>query len=307
MTSVRQCLQGLLVVLFAVLWLPGLARAQLLLPGAVQAAPPGTSTAGPQNRRPLVASAKPNPAVLRPPSEDTIFGLELAQDGNAGAILVERATDKSVAITKLSLAGQTISHPGEPCQVEVVADAPIPASFAGRPRGILRYLADIPACPFSIDILDGAVLVERSPPSCDFNAADCRVAPAGLWGPPGQDFRPDQVNSLERERSHAETALRLNFRSLMKEAGKDREAIRKIASEQAGFSSERVEICRRYKGEDVHGFCALRVTQARAFALQATYEELAKLHQGSGKSTMKKAAMKPKLNTSAEPLAPLPR
>lgn len=225
----------------------------------------------------------PNPAALKPPSEETIFGLELAQDGNAGAIHIERATDKTIAITKLSLAGETISHPGYPCQVEVVADAPIPASFAGRPKGILRYLADIPACPFSIDILDGAILVGRSPPSCDFNAADCRVAPTGLWGPPDQDFRPDQVKSLERERSHAETAVRSNFRSLMKEADRDREAIRKIAREQAGFSSERVEICRHYKGEDVHGFCALRVTQARAFALQAAYEERTKLHQVLGR------------------------
>jgi len=293
-------------VVFAALAMHMPVQAQLLLPGALQATPQGADAAAPQNDH-AIQPAKPKPAGPTPPSEETIFGRELAQDGNAGAILFQRAMDKEIAITKLSLAGETISHPGEPCQVEIVADTPIPASFVGRPKGTLRYLADIPACPFSIDVLDGAILIGRSPPSCDFNAADCRVSPAGLWGPLGRDFGPDQVKSFERERSQAEKAVRLEFRSLMKEAGKDREAVKKIAGEQAGFSSERVETCRHYSGEDVHGFCALRITQARALALQMAFEEQAKLHPGLVKAATKKTATKPNLISPAVPSAPLPQ
>ena len=63
------------------------------------------------------------------------------------------------------------------------------------------------------------------------------------------------------------------FHALLASAGKDKEAIKQIASEQAGFSSEREVICRNYLREDIHGFCALRITQARALALQAAFED----------------------------------
>jgi hypothetical protein len=56
---------------------------------------------------------------------------------------------------------------------------------------------------------------------------------------------------------------------LLAAAGKDKQQTKRLASEQAGFSSEREEKCRTYAGEDVHGFCALRFTEARAIALGA--------------------------------------
>ncbi len=69
--------------------------------------------------------------------------------------------------------------------------------------------------------------------------------------------------------------------------------------EQAGFSSEREVICRNYLGEDIHGFCALRITEARALALQAAFEDRTKVR---GKPAMaKKPALNFQLNSKANP------
>ena len=45
--------------------------------------------------------------------------------------------------------------------------------------------------------------------------------------------------------------------------------VKDIAADQAGFSAKRDEICRDYVREDQHGFCSLRVTEARALSLSA--------------------------------------
>lgn len=283
---------GFLIVVLAALLIGAPARAQLLLPGALQASPPAAGSGG-QNPAGTMPG-KPKLAAPKLPSESTIFGRELTRDGFAGIIAFGSASGKGIEITRLSLAGEQISHPHEQCRVEVVADAPIQTKFAGRPNGVSRYEVEIAACPFSFDVLDGAVIVTRVPPTCDFPAADCRAAPAGLWGPPGNSFGPDQVKQFERERGHAESAMRAAFRALLANAGKDREAIKKIASGQAAFSSERDVTCRDYVGEEVHGFCALRITQARAFALQAAFEKNANLRPKPAKAIAKKAATQQK-------------
>lgn len=264
------------------IWAP--ARAQLLLPGAIQSSPPAGNPAG--------APAKARPVVLKPPPESTITGLELARDGADGTIAFGGAPGMGLEITHLSLAGEAISHPGEQCRVDVVSDTPIQTVFTGRPDGVSRYEVNIEACPFSFDVLDGAVMISRAPPSCDFSAADCRAAMAGFWGPPGKSFGPDQIKQLERERGLAESSMRAEFRALLANAGKDKAAIKKIAGEQAGFSSERDVTCRNYTGEDVHGFCALRVTQARALALQTALEKNSNPRPGKTKTMAKKAASK---------------
>ena len=295
-----------MIVLLATLPIQAPARAQLLLPGALQASP--TPADNPAQNAVRAAPGQPKPARLKPPAEETILGHELSRDGFAGAIAFQRAADKAIEITRLSLAGEQISHPGEPCRVDVVADAPIQTKFAGHPNGVSRYEVEIAACPFSIDVLDGAVIVTRVPPTCDFPAADCRAAPAGLWGPPGNSFGPSQEKQLERERSHAESIMRTEFRTLLTSAGKDKGAIKKIVGEQAGFSSERDVTCRNYLGEDAHGFCALCITQARALALQAAFEERAKRHPKPAKPMTKKAAAKqkpaPNLNLDLQQVPP---
>ena len=245
-----------------------------MLPGALQASPSAAGTTAQSPRG--AAPGQPKPAGLKPPSEETISGHELSRDGFAGVIAFQRGSDKGLEITQLSIAGERISHPGEQCRVAVVAGAPIQTRFAGRPNGVSRYEVLIEACPFSLDVLEGAILVAPAPQTCDFQAADCRVDPAGLWGPPGNAIGPDQTKQLERERGRVDSAMLAKFHALLTSAGKDKEAIKQIASEQAGFSSEREVICRNYLREDIHGFCGLRITQARALALQAAFEDRTK-------------------------------
>jgi hypothetical protein len=288
------------VMLLAALVAPALVRAQLMLPGALQASPSAANKISPN---PAGATpGQPRPAGLKPPSEETIFGQELARDGFAGIIAFQRGSDKGLEITRLSIAGVDISHPGEQCQVEVVTGTPIQTRFAGRRNGVSRYEVEIETCPFSLDVLEGAVLVTRTPRTCDFRAADCRVDPAGLWGPPGNAIGPDQRKQLERERGRVDSAMLGKFHALLSSAGKDTEAIKQIASEQAGFSSEREVICRKYLGEDIHGFCALRITEARAIALQAAFEDRMKAKE-KAKPAMakKKSASNFKLNSNANP------
>jgi hypothetical protein len=251
-----------------------------MLPGALQAQPPTANG---------VTPGQPKPAGLKPPSEETIAGRELARDGFTGIIAFQRGSGKGLEISRLSIAGEKISHPSEQCQVDV-ADTPIQTSFAGRPNGVSRYEVEIETCAFSLDVLEGAVLVTRAPRTCDFRAADCRVDPAGLWGPPGNAIGADQTKQLERERGRVEAAMRRKFHALLASAGKDTDAIKKIASEQAGFSSAREVICRTYLREDVHGFCALRITEARALALQAALEDRAKARAKPALAKRKPAA-----------------
>ena len=269
-----------------------------MLPGALQGSP---STAGKTAQSPAgAAPGQPKPAGLKPPSEETIVGHELSRDGFDGIIAFQRGSGNGLEIARLLIAGEEISHPGEQCRVEVVAGAPIQARFAGRPNGVSHYEVEIETCPFSLDVLEGAVLVTRTPKTCDFRVADCRADPAGLWGPPGNAIGPDQTKQLERERGRVDSAMLAKFRALLTSAGKDKEAIKQIASEQAGFSSEREVICRNYLREDIHGFCALRITQARALALQAAFEDRAKARAKPAMAE-KRPASNFKLNSKANP------
>ena len=264
-----------------------------MLPGALQGSP-STAKETALNRNDA-SSGQPKAAGIKPPSEETIVGHELSRDGFAGIIALQRGSGTGLEITKLSIAGEEISHPGKQCQVDVAAGTPIQASFAGRPNGVSRYEVELETCPFSLDVLEGAVLVTRTPQTCDFRAADCRADPAGLWGPPGNAIGPDQTKQLERERGHVELDMRVRFRALLTSAGKDKEATKQIAREQAGFSSEREVICRNYVREDIHGFCALRITQARALALQAAFEDRTK---AKAKPARTKAKRQPASNLS---------
>lgn len=259
------------VLLVSALLSPAQLRAQLMLPGALQAQPPesGGTAADPSG----LASRKPKLAGLKPPSEETILGQALSRDGHAGSIEFHIAPGAGLVITKLSLEGEAMSYPAEPCRVDVVAEKPIQLSLSGRPNGVARYDAAIAACPFSLEVLDGAVLVTKPPGLCEFKAGQCRVDPAGLWGPPASGIGPDRAQQIERDRTRAEADMRTNFRALLFSAGKDSEAIKTIAGDQAGFSSLREMTCRTYMQEDMHGFCALRLTQARALALQAAFGE----------------------------------
>jgi hypothetical protein len=260
------------------------AAAQLQLPGAARKAPVQARKAPP---RAATEAAKLVPAT--PPPEDALLGQTLTFDGSKGMMRFNRA-GKNIVLSRLTLPGERLSKPGEYCEVNIEAEQPVAAAFLGHPEGAVRWSFALEACPFTADVLDGAVLVSSPRPSCDFTAADCRVSPVGLWGPPGDSIPDQQVKTLERERLQAEAALRANFKVLLRQAGNDKEAVKAIIAEQAAFSAERDMTCHDYKGESEHGFCAAQITQARSLALTAEYAgRVAEENARKAEETAKKA------------------
>jgi hypothetical protein len=238
------------------------ARAQLRLPGAVAPAPVGSHETPGMGGRAHPAAPPP----LRAPGEDSIVGRELRLNGEAGLIAFQRA-DQDLRITQLSLPGNQISRPADACRVDV--GGPIALRPAPRHDGLVSYSAEIPACPLTIDVLEGAVKVSAPGGQCVFRRADCTVTPSGVWGPPGSSIGPGEARVLEKARAAAESNVRSYYRALIASAKKDRNQVKAIAAEQAGFSSMRAMTCRDYAGEDKHGFCAARITEAHALALRA--------------------------------------
>ena len=248
------------------------ALAQMMLPGAVngnagraspKAAPGGAASSE-------APHAPPRPVVVKAPSEETIVGHALSHDGTTGAMTFVK-TGADLVLSKLAMTGARISAPRKDCSVEVDLRSPMIATPSGRPQGAIRFAVPLTACPYTIDVLDGAVLVATPAPTCDFAAANCRVSLAGLWGPTAAEITPKQAKDLERERVRIETTMRADFRVLLKRAGKDRAAVKAIARDQAGFSSEREMTCRDYAQESVHGFCSTQITEARVLALLAEF------------------------------------
>ncbi len=263
------------VALFGVMLVgSGVAQAQMQLPGAVGGGAPaaehkgggggGGGSAAPSSYAP------PKPVIIKAPAEDTVTSHPLSRDGVKGEMVLDKAGD-GLALSKLKLEGVKISKPGTACVVDVPLASPLPATPAGRPAGAIRYGVPVPDCAFSIDILDGAVLLTRPEPTCEFTVADCRISPGGLWGPRAADITPKRAKDLERERVRLETTMRADFHALLRKAGKDRTAVKAIAKDQAAFSSEREMTCRDYAQETVHGFCSTQITQARALALIAQF------------------------------------
>jgi hypothetical protein len=211
-----------------------------------------------------------NPIEVKPPAEDTILGQTLTFDGAKGMMRFSRVGD-TIVLAKLDLPGARLSKPGESCDVDIVAEQPIIPVDIGHPAGAARWTVDVAACPFTVDILDGAVLVSSTRASCEFKAADCRVNPIGLWGPEGDSIPEKRIKELERERVRAEVTMRANFKVLLRRAGKDKAAVRSIVGEQAAFSSEREMTCRDYAGEAIHGFCSAQITKARSLTILSEF------------------------------------
>jgi len=245
-------------------------RAQLMLPGAMNGSPGGGHSSAGGAAPSEAPRAPPKPIMVRPPSEDTIVGRVLAHDGAQGAMTFDKSA-AGLVLSKLALTGDKISAPTKPCSLDVALGAPLPVTSAGRPAGAFRFDVPLKACPFTIDVLEGAVLVSTATPTCELAAADCRVSVAGLWGPGAAEIDDKRAKDLERERVRVETTMRANFRVLLKRAGKDRAAVKALAREQAGFSSAREMACRDYAQESVHGFCSTEITEARLLALLAKF------------------------------------
>ncbi len=250
----------------------GPAAAQMVLPGAVAPTPAGaavppTSVGRPAaklRRRPIGTEAVPAPAKLTPPT--ALAGQTLFLNGRRSQVAFD-LRDKALAVTRLSLSGEQLSNARETCQVEAPG-APFATTDLGHPDGVARVAIAFPACPIVFDVLDGAALATGEPASCEFKEANCRVKPGGLWGPQASALGPDKAKGIEHDRAQADSGVRANFKRLLTTT-KDKPTIVGYAREQAGFSSVREETCRDYAGEDKHGFCASRLTAARAATLRA--------------------------------------
>ncbi|HEY8580957.1 MAG TPA: hypothetical protein VIL72_13790 [Beijerinckiaceae bacterium] len=243
------------------------AAAQLQLPGAVSG---GGAASGVK-----AGEAKPTGVAVRAPTDATVVGRELRLNGARGRLVFDRrGTD--LVVSRLTLSGEKISRVGEACSVDV-QEGPFPATPAGRRDGLRRYEVSLPACAFSFELLDGAILARVGDASassplggyCEFRQADCKGFLAGFWGPASSTLGANEIKAIEKTRRAAESNARANYRALLAAAGRDRDKVRIIASEQAGFSSTRSERCYEYQGEENHGFCSSRVTEAWAVALRA--------------------------------------
>ncbi|MGA8170844.1 MAG: hypothetical protein WB816_08445 [Methylocystis sp.] len=204
------------------------------------------------------------PAIApKPPSDDTIVGKTLYQDGSRSIVEFQNLTGET-RLSRLTLIGDRMSRSGDSCRVEVT---PTPLKLTSREgdEGVRRYQVEFPACPFSFDVLDGAILVTNEGGACEIKAADCRVDPSGLWGE--KDFDEKRSKQMLGARARVEKTMRADFKLLYVKNKKDKPLRKLLVRVQAGFSSHREEICRNYLQEADYGYCALRVTEARALTL----------------------------------------
>ncbi|MBL8587769.1 MAG: hypothetical protein JNK46_04505 [Methylobacteriaceae bacterium] len=259
--------------LILVLALTGAAPAHAQFTPPWAAPPPPAGGLAPVPLDPAKAKPKPKPkpkaeaaGPVKAPGEEAVIDRSLLLNGATGRMEFERR-DKILTLVKLSLAGEEPGKPGSACRVDPVK-APVAATPAGKPKGLLRYEVDAPGCKFSIDVLDGAVLVEAATRQCEFSEPACRVEMSGVWGPPVASLAGERVKDIEKARTRSETAMRANFKTLLaRTSGK--EEVKLVAREQAGFTSQREMICRDYQQETKHGYCASRITEARAVELSA--------------------------------------
>ncbi|MGO9774236.1 MAG: hypothetical protein ACLPSW_32725 [Roseiarcus sp.] len=241
----------------------GFAGAQIILPGA--AVPAGSGQ--PADARPARKPDKPEKSAADfSVGVTAVVGRPLRLDGKRGRLLLS-GHGKLVRIDKFSLPGEVISDPSQKCLIDIVGEAPIEAKNLGRPDGLARYQAEIPACPFTFDLLDGAVLVPAQSQACVFQAADCQASPSGLWGPDAANLEAD-AKSIEHERARADAAATHSLRTLQ-ERLKGRPEADDLARDESDFASRRDDVCRGYEKEAVRGYCASRMAQARAALLRA--------------------------------------
>jgi hypothetical protein len=261
--------------------------AQLMLPGAAPAAPEGaTPVSKPKSAHKASSGGKGSDAKLAKakPAAATgvasLIGQPLMLNGKSGLLQIS-GDDNAIIVEKLQLAGEGVSDSSQRCVVDIVGETPIQATNIGRPDGLERFEAKVPACPIVFDVLDGAVLAPTQITACVFKAADCQTTPGGLWGPDGASLVGDAA-AIVKERAEAERTMG-KILHIIEDRAEDSPRAADVVRDQKGFAGQREELCRDYVKESIHGYCALRVTEARAAFLQTRLDEL-------GAATASKAA-----------------
>ena len=272
----------------------GPVHAQLALPGAAPAAPEGAAaTSKPKKSAGMGskgggAAAKPGKlASSAAPGVAGLTGQPLLLNGGAGLLQIS-GDDEAVQIDRLKLAGEGVSDPSQRCVVDIVGEKPIRATSVGRPDGLERFQADVPACPFAFDVLSGSALVPPQISACVFKAADCQTNPSGLWGSDGASLEKN-AGDIAKERAQAEKAMGKLVRAIQDRAENNPDA-ENLLRDQSAFAGQRDDACRDYVKESVHGFCAARMTEARTALLQSRLEALGP--QTAGKPEKKKKKSK---------------
>jgi hypothetical protein len=262
-------------------------RAQLVLPGAAPAEPQGAKVAPVKPKHKSSGASATEAGSGGKDAEASpeagiagLAGRSLMLNGKSGQLQIS-GDDKSVTIDKLQLVGEGVSDSSQRCVVDIVGETPIEATNVGRPDGLERYEAKVPACPISFDVLGGALLVPSQITACVFKAADCQTAPGGLWGPDGASLVGDAAKIM-KERAATEKAMG-KILHIIEDYAQDNSQAADLLRDQKGFAEQRDELCRDYAKESVHGYCALRVTEARVALLRTRLDEL-------GAATATKAA-----------------
>jgi len=260
---------GLLAGVMALSCFGALAQ-PMQLPGSVGSAPVGTPVTPPPapggaDRPPagFPGDARAAAPAVKPVPDDAVVGQALLHQGRSGRFVMERQRDGFAL--KFAADGFQTDNLLEPCAV-TFGDQAVPLEPLGRPDGLARFRLRSSVCPIVFDVLNNALLVIEPQAPCVIEAAKCRITPKGLWAPDARGLVA-LAKETERDRGRAEAQVREGFRLLSTRAGPDDR--RSVAREQAGFSSERADICRDFVREESHGFCAARITEARAASLRA--------------------------------------
>lgn len=244
------------------------AVAQIILPGAAPSSPPGAAPQPGEPDLPAAPGPKPPPLPPKAVSEFSIDGKTIFLNGSRGRLTVERR-DKDGLTVRLIAVGEKLSKPAESCGLDLGAGQPVVLKAAGRPEGVARFELGMPGCPVMFDTLDGGLYARSEGGACEFQEGDCRVDLGGVWGPPPSVIEGDAAG-IEKDRARADKSVRESYKALIARVPKtDKAGVRKIAAEQAGFTSEREVTCRDYAREGAHGYCATRFTEYRAASLNA--------------------------------------
>jgi len=301
-----------LVFICCSLFLVAPVQAQLALPGAAPATAAGGEVSAPKlKKEPRKASSKTGAgktsartAKLSAPGFDSIADKPLMQNGELGLLQISGSGD-SVQIDKLKLAGEGVSDPSQHCVVDIIGEAPIKATRVDSPDGLERFEVEVPACPFSFDVLSGAILVPSQITACVFKAADCQTSPGGLWGPDGASLQPE-ADAITKRRAQAEKMIGKALQALAERAQGNSDAAR-LLDDQKAFPGQRDDACHAYQNEQALGFCAANLTEARAAMLEARLAGFssadAKETQG-GKSKRKTAHKKKPAESAPASAAP---
>jgi hypothetical protein len=280
-------------------------RAQLALPGAAAGAAAGDDVSAPKPKKTGKKSASGKSGSgkaekLAPPGLDSVVGKPLMLNGEFGLLQISGSGD-SVQIDKLKLAGEGVSDQSQRCVVDIVGATPIKATKVDAGDGLDRYEAEVPACPFSFDVLSGAVLVPAQITACVFKAADCQTSPGGLWGPDGASLQP-QADAIARRRTQAEKSIGKTLQAIEQRAGDNKDAAA-LLDDQKTFPAQRDDACRGYQKEPALGFCAANLTEARAILLET---RLAGFAGGSKEAKTDKPKKKPPHKKHDKPAAAAP-